>query len=143
MNDKALEIVDAELAAMSQSREEAVRTIDAEKQRLVELDIQVRALQKVRGQISRAQGTSDNQGLGQVGPSEAVLDYLRAHPRSKTADIVAAVAPIIKTASKTPDRLITNTIFGLIKRRRIVRNATKELSLAEQLKPVAERNGHV
>jgi hypothetical protein len=141
----ALGIVDAELAAMSQARDDAARIIAAEEQRLVELEIQVRALQKVRNQISRAEGATDDQGAGRLGAREAVLEYLRSHPRSKTDEVVANVVPIIKTASRNPDRLIVNTILQLIKKGRIVRGAApgKELSIAEQPKPVAERNGHV
>jgi len=131
----AITVLDNELVALAQAKADLLVSIEAAQARLAEIDIQARTVERMRAQIARVESRGENDAPG---ASEAVLDYLRHHPRSHANTIVEAVAPLIKTQASDRNRLVYNTIMGQVKRGRIVRSSEdgKELSIAP------ERNGH-
>ena len=89
------------------------------------LPIELAALERLRGGAVLVESPRDRTEIGEqsvmvmnrgaLGPKDAVVAYLRRNPRRKQREVVSMLEILVKTEAVDRKRLLTSTIYNLVK----------------------------
>lgn len=125
-------ILDSEQGQLLAERDELRARLDRVELRLQFLDElleKVAAADRIHQSEQTQQGGSESNGAeraGRLRPSDAIIEYVRHHPNAAPKAVVSAIVGQVQSNAADPARMLESLIRGLVRRRRLVRNVSRE-----------------
>ena len=129
---RPIDILTEDIERLKAGREDAAKNAKRLEERARDLSLQIEALEASRTRILSREPMllasdqtsetiqSQNGAAPSQGASAAVFDYVLANPGSPRITIIEAVVPKVRSTSRDVGRLVYNTIWQLVNKKKLV-----------------------